>query len=443
MFKSIPVVILFLFALMSMGALALVGPQEDVESEELLTEAPVREFTEASNVVLPKKKTQAVAEKKEPSPQLLWNDYPNVCESFTVIEGQKLVKNRRGEKVFPVRHRRNRFDRRRSDQRRTAQLVRMVAQEMGADVSAQYLVGMIAHHEASYNSEAIHILNRDLEANQKAWTRHSYSAPRERDILMKLETASKKDNRDGYYRLKAALADLRMYKGNTHWRDKLEYSYVIPERSRGAEVFPESSWDESRSVWAFGYGLYGMNAVLFTHVWDKTAPPWILCGDEGIVATVTAIWALRRQQENCQALSKQNSEKWGDQGGSIKGILHRWGHGQCGNGRPGKAWRKLLPDYAAKVAKRYGDKYTFEWETVPDFGNKFERFETYRRGGKLRWKKDENGKRIPTDRMAVLEHMRKKAEEKGLLREEPLKRKKSGTEPRIIAGGTVPVVAVR
>ena len=37
--------------------------------------------------------------------------------------------------------------------------------------------------------------------------------------------------------------------------------------------------------------------------------------------------------------------------------------------------------------------------------------------------------------------MRAKAQEKGLLRETPLKRKRPGTEPVIIAGGTTVAVA--
>jgi len=150
-----------------------------------------------------------------------------------------------------------------------------------------------------------------------------------------------------------------------------------------------------------------MNAVLYTHVWDKTAPPWVLCGDEGIIATITAVWALRDQQSDCQYLTKKDPKKYGYDGGTIKGILQRWGGGQCRTGRPKPAWRRLLPQYAKKVETRFGGKYSFNWNTVPDFGTKFPRFETYRRNRKTRFKKDANGKKIRTDPMVVLEHMRK------------------------------------
>ena len=452
MFKSIPVLALFLFALTSMGALALVGPHEETAAEtsgDAGSSETRREYVEATNVAIPKPRQQKIKHVDEkPEDTYLWQNYPNVCESFTVIQGTKRVKNRRGEWVYPTNHRRNRFHRKRSDQRRTAALVRMVAQEMGADIPAQYLVGMMAHHEASYNSEAIHILNGDLDANQEAWRKHSYSRSLELSLEAKMRASSQKDNRDGYYGLKRRLADVRLYKGNPHWKDKLRYTHQVPERTYGGESYDASEWQESRSVWQFGYGLYGMNAVLYTHVWDRTAPPWILCGDEGIVATITAVWALRDQQADCQYLTDKDPDKFGSDGGTIKGILHRWGSGHCRKGRPGKAWRKLMPQYAEKIAKRYkaywdSGKVTYDWETVPDFGDKFQRWEMYKKGGKWRYRKDENGRRIPTDRMAVLEHMRKKAEEKGLLRPEPLKRKTPGSEPEVIPGGTVEVVASR
>ena len=52
--------------------------------------------------------------------------------------------------------------------------------------------------------------------------------------------------------------------------------------------------------------------------------------------------------------------------------------------------------------------------------------------------KDENGDKIPTDRMAIVEHMLKKAEAKGLLREEPIQLKVPGTEPVIIRPQSTP-----
>jgi len=357
-----------------------------------------------------------------------WAAYDNHCESFTVVEGTKLIRNRRGEHVYPVHHRRNRYKRSRADQRRTRELVRLVAKEMGANREGQYLVDMIAYHESTWNPEAIHILNGDLDANQKAWKRHSYSPARERDLEYRLKRADARSK--AFWNVKAALSDIRLYKNNKHWDDRLEYIHQIPERTYRGKKTPSSQWKDQRSVWAFGYGLYGMNAVLYTHVIARDAPPWVLCADEGIVATVAAIWALREQQASCAYLSQKDSAKYGHDGSSVRGIVRRWGAGTCGKGKPGKAWQRVMADVAQDLAKR---DVNFTWETVPDLGEDFPRYEMVKRGGKLRYKKDENGRRIRTDPLAVIEHMRVKAAEAGLLRPEPLKRKTPGTEPVIVA----------
>lgn len=382
-------------------------------------------------------------------PGARWKEYPNVCETFTVIEGDTRVKNRDGKLVYPVRYKRNRFKRTRRDQRRTRKLIRMVAREMGADAAGQYLVDMMAHHESSWNAEAIHILNPDLSANLEAWERHSYDPGREAEILEELERTSAKTKK--FWKLKAKLADLRMYKGNPFWNVQLEYTHKVPERTLHGETTEAFEVTESRSVWAYGYGLYGMNAVLFTHVFDSEAPPWILCGDEGIVATVTAIWALREHQSDCAYLTDKNPEKYGPDGGNARGILRRFARGHCSDSRLGKAWRHLmaLDDYDRHI----------DWDEAPDLGDKFPKYEMYKRNRKWRYryatekdpetgetktdpetgkpiyKRDGFGRRIkiPTDRQEILAHMRKKAEEEGLLRSEPLERKKPAHKPVIVA----------
>jgi len=440
-FKFFPILTVLALLTISGAGTAMIGPRTGAsaggEGSDTSRRYPAEQVgtgttaTEAANVVIPQPKT--------PMPVTVrtsrWQGYPNVCESFTVTEADHPVRNKKGELVYPTRHRRNRYHRRRSDQRRTAQLVRMVVREMGADVPAAYLLDMISAHEASHNSEAIHILNKDREANQEAWAQHTYDVRREQEILARMKVVTQRDNSQGYYDLKGELADLRMYRDNPHWHDEIEYTHVIPEREIKGEVVAEASWQEHESIWHFGYGLYGMNAVLFTHVWDREAPPWVLCGDEGIIATVTAVWALRSQQAIC-------AEVEGEEGTTIGGLLWRWGHGQCGTGRLGPAWRKLMKEYAPRVSKRFGDKYTFDWETVPDFGTKFPRYEMYRRGGKMRFRRDENGRKIPTDRKAIVEHMLRKAEAEGLLRERPLELKNPGTEP-VIVPGEPPAVARR
>lgn len=357
-----------------------------------------------------------------------WAQYANVCETFSVLEAEKLVKNKRGERVYPLRYRRNRYDRKLSHQRRTRDLIALVAREMGVDREGQILVDMLAHHESSWNPEAIHILNGDLTANQDAWERHSYSEKREKELRAKLKETDARSQK--YWAIKAQLADLRMYADNPYWHAQLEYTRHVPERAVAGGTVPAREFQEYRSVWAFGYGLFGMNAVLYTHVFAEDAPPWLLCSDEGIVAVVAAIWALREQQSTCEYLSKKDPEKYGADGGSVRSIIRRWGAGQCRKGVPnGAAWRRLMAD-----AQKHTSRGTrFAWDTVPDFGNNFPKYEMEKRRGKWRYKKDSEGRRIKTDPEAVIAHMREKADAAGILRPEPLKRKNPGTEPVVIA----------
>ena len=347
-----------------------------------------------------------------------WHNYPNACETFTVLEGSKLVKTKKGKR-YPVRYRRNRYKRRRSDQRRTHNLIKMIVKEMGGDRDAESIVSMIAMHESSWNPEAIHILNPDLSANQQAWTRHSYHRSTEMALEENLTKVSAKTKK--FWDIKARLHDVRLYKDNPHWNDELGYTYRVPERSYQGETIPASEWQGHRSVWAFGYGLYGMNAVLFTHIWDREAPPWVLCGDEGIEATIMAVWVLRHAETECATLSQRDPEKWGSEGGSARGVVRRFARGRCSDKRLGPAWRKLM-----------AGRDDVDWDAPPNFGHKFGRYETYKRGGKRRFRKEE-GRRVPSDRAVIVAYMRAKAEAKGLLREVPLERKVVDSEPVIIA----------
>jgi len=242
--KSVVPAITLLILASGAAPAATQGPLNEEESIEQIATAP------------PPAKEQQLQPAKvaltQPAPVLqAWENYPNTCESFRVVEGTKRVKNKRGELVYPVVHRRNRFKRSRKDQKRTAALVRMVVREMGGNVPAWYLTAMMAHHEASFNSEAIHILNPDLEANRDSRLKHHYDARREADLERKLKASSAQSKE--FWDYKATLGNLRLYKGNIYWNDKIQYTYTIPERERGDEKFLESSWEESRSVWVFAY----------------------------------------------------------------------------------------------------------------------------------------------------------------------------------------------
>lgn len=426
---------------------SLVRGVPDVEEETEIEEETSSEEDEVDEIAeAPEERATPVAVAQ---PGDAWKTYPNACETFTVIEGAARVRNKKtGKMEYPIRFRRNRFNRKRGDQRRTRELIRLVAREMGADEAGQYLVDMIAHHESSWNPEAIHILNRDLDKNLEAWEHFSYDAGREMQLQQKLRTTSAKSKE--FWKIKAELADLRMYKGNPFWNAQLEYVHKIPERTLHGETTEAMEFTERRSVWGYGYGLFGMNSVLYMHVFDKTAPPWVLCGDEGIVAVVTAIWALREQQSDCAYLTGKNPERWGTDGGNARGVVHRFASGHCGDGKFRGAWRRLMTssDYDAHI----------DWDKAPDFGHLFPKYEMHRKRGKWVYtyetvkdpktgetKRDERGRpvyrrddkgrkvRIPTDRQAILAHMREKAAERGLLREQPLERKKPDSDPVVVA----------
>jgi hypothetical protein len=421
--KHIVVALVAMMFLLVMGVAASTSIPGESEAIQISPPDEVLEVSVSEDNEVPVTVEQ-VDEEATPAASDRWNDYLNVCESFSVVEGDQLVRNTKGQLVYPVRHRRNRYVRTRADRRSTRDLIRLVAKEMGADKAGQDLIDMIAYHESTWNPEAIHILNGDLDANQKAWNRHSYSPTRERALQQKLKHADARSK--DFWKIKAALADIRLYKHNEYWGAQLEYTYKIPERTMGGEKYPSSEWKDHRSVWAFGYGLYGMNAVLYTHVIGQDAPPWVLCSDEGIVATIAAVWALREQQETCAYLSQKDPATYGSDGASLRGIVRRWGTGMCGKNRPGPAWRRVFADVSR-------DSPSLTWETVPDLGDKFPSYVMFKKGGKWRYKKNEHGRRIKTDPIAVIAHMRAKAEEAGYLRPTPLKRKHPGTEPVIVA----------
>jgi hypothetical protein len=256
----------------------------------------------------------------------------------------------------------------------------MVVREMGGDREAQQLIAMIASHESSHNPQAIHILNPDREANQKAWVRHRYDAAQERRLLDKM--ASTSANSPEYWTHKAQLRDLQLYKDNPYWDENLVYLRKIPERLQGSHVTPAAEFPEISSVWSFGYGLYGMNAVLFTHYWDTTAPPWVLC-DDGIIATVVAVWSLREAQKECDLLTQKSSERWGSDGGTSYGVVRRFARGHCSDKKLGPVWTDLMKTYH------------IETESRPNLGKKFP------------WKE--------TDRVELLNHLREQARKENLL----------------------------
>jgi len=367
-----------------------------------------------------------------------WHNYPNVCETFTVIQSPKLVRRKDGTRTYPIRYKRNRYTRPRSELNRTRDVIELVAKEMGAK-DFKLFTGH-ASHEASFNPEAIHILNPDLESNTRAWSRHSYNRSTELALETRLAKADAREKE--YWGIKARLSDLRLYKGNPHWNDRLQYDFVVPEtKGRGGVTIPGERMPESRNVWQFGYGLYGMYAVGYVKTWDREAPPWILCNHQGVVATIIQVWSARKVQAECASLTERNPEKYGTDGGSNLGVLRRLARGKCSASKLGPKWQALMATY-----EKIG---WIHWDAKGRYGDKWPQWKKKKRKGKWVYEKDADGKKIPTDRQAVLDHMLKRLDEEGLLRPTPLVRKpergtkeKVGHEPIILMAGQRPTVAV-
>jgi len=429
-FASVLLVIL-LGAATGSGHTFAAGPllQDGDSGEALLAEETQKETTTVEPLEL-RLPSRAVAS-APPAPVNPWVNYPNVCETFNVIQSPTQVRGKNGKKHFPLHYKRNRYKRAYSERRRTRKLVEFVAEEMG--VAHPEFFAAFAMHESTWNPETIHILNPDLDANQRAWERHTYSAVEEQELedqLSKLDARKK-----AYWKVKSKLADIRLYKGNTHWNDRLVYDYIIPEHTvkvDGVEtVIPKGVMGQSQNVWGFGYGLYGMYSVGYVKLWDKEAPPWVLCGDEGIIATVIEVWAARNNVNECDSLTGRNPEKWGHSGGTYKGVLRRLARGHCSDTRLGKVWQRLMKEYD-----------TVPWDKHADFGlEKWPQYEMKKKRGKWVYKRDAEGNKIPTDRKTLLTHMVEKARKKGLLRPTPLELHRPDTAP-VVASPAVASPAV-
>ena len=172
--------------------------------------------------------------------------------------------------------------------------------------------------------------------------------------------------RGEYWRAKAELARISIFKDNAFFDDEVEYDVVLPSGERIRD---------RRSQWAFGYGPFGFNPNYFLPYWDAEAPPWIFCNDDGLIAIISAIWAARSQQKECVA------QGFGD---SYEVVNRRFSSGHC---RPRESRAHLFRKRARSVG-----------------------LDPSRRA--------RLGKKWPeqtANREAILDHMRRKASMKGLL----------------------------
>lgn len=399
--------LLLLIPLLATGATVINNPETGTGSTPIL--ANVETFS--AHVVSEPNLTVPPLPATPTEPSNPWHNYSNVCETFTVIQSEKAVR-KEGRLMYPVSYRRNRYVRPQSDMDRTRDIIQLVAKEMGVE-DPRFFVAQ-ASHESSFNPEAIHILNPDLDANSTAWLRHSYNRSKELELEEQLAKASARSKE--YWAIKGKLADLQLYKNNPHWTDRLVYDYIIPAReSPDGHVFPMEAVPESHNVWQFGYGLYGMYAVGYVKNWDREAPPWILCSHQGVIATIVQVWAAREAQAECSSATDRDPEKYGTDGGSNRGVLRRMARGQCSAARLGPKWQSIMTTY-----QKNG---WVKWDGSQSFGHKWPKWKMEKKRGKWVYLKDENGERIPSDREAILAHMLTKIEEAGLLRPQPLVRK--------------------
>lgn len=251
-----------------------------------------------------------------------------------------------------------------ADQKRFAQLVSLVAKEMGADPR---LIKVWAMRESTYRPQAMHVLNPDVEAALASWRRFRYSAQEERELVTSMEQMSKQD--PDYWKAKARLHQVQTFRDNPYLDEIVEFAVVTAdgEHSMGSEP-----------AWAFGYGPFGFNPSYFVPVWDSSAPPWVFCDDDGLVAIITAVWSARTSQRECEA------QGFGD---SYATVNRRFSRGHCAHVGPNANFRKraarlgIDPDARAKLGRK--------WQ------------------------------RRDTDRSAILKHMRGRAVQAGLLPPRP------------------------
>lgn len=314
--------------------------------------------------------TPASEDPEEKSPSLAIPDR-SVCEDFEVIYYEKNGQMKR-------RFKRNRKDWGKKDRARFKQLVHLVATEMNAE--PRIFEGW-SLRESTLNPSVIHLLNPDLEGATNSWQAHEYSKEKEAELLAKMEEVGARDPK--FWKAKAKLHKIRKFQNNPYFDDKIEFKVTTPT---------ETLMD-SMSSWSYGYGAFGMNPTLYQHIWDPEAPPWIFCSNEGIPAIVTAVWAARSQQEECQALGWE---------GTYRDINRRFGTGHCKQ-------RKSL-NGKGKVIRKYAKRTNLDLD------------EKAKLGCRKVWKKGKRKKvkvckwdEETTDRYEIVEYMTKRAQEKGIL----------------------------
>jgi len=271
------------------------------------------------------------------------------CETFDVqIDAEGKRRYRRNRKQWTMR-----------DERRFRKLVDLVAREMGAEPR---LFRAWSFRESTYRPSAIHVLNPDVEGAVAAWRKYKYSE--EQALALTEELGQLDATSSRYWELKGALTRIQTFRDNPYFDDAMQYALLLPDGSRSTDF---------ASIWAFGYGPFGFNPAYYIPLWDVNSPPWVFCGDDGLVAIVTAVWAAREHQRECAAQGV---------GDSYAVVNRRFGRGHCASSSRTEAFGQRLerlgvnPDARAKLGRKWP--------------------------------------RASTDRGELLAHLRKKAREDGV-----------------------------
>jgi len=228
-----------------------------------------------------------------------------------------------------------------ADELRFRQLIDLVTSEMGANPR---LFRTWSLRESTHRPSAIHVLDPDLEAAAVAWHEHTYSSERER-VLLEMLAAADASSRP-YWEAKAELSRITTFRDNPFFRDVVEFELRLPDGTQARDV---------ASIWAFGYGPFGFNPTFFLPIWDPVSPPWIFCGDDGVVAIVTAVWAARLQQRECEEKGV---------GDSYTVVNRRFSRGHCSRVEADPNFRRrasragLDPDARARLGRKWPQEST-------------------------------------------------------------------------------------
>ncbi|MCB9716486.1 MAG: hypothetical protein H6712_21675 [Myxococcales bacterium] len=234
-----------------------------------------------------------------------------------------------------------------ADRTRFAELVTLVAKEMDADPR---LIRAWAMRESTYRPHAMHVLNPDIEAATAAWQRFHYSPAEEAQLQALMERVTAQDPE--YWQAKARLHQVQTFRDNPYLDDVVMLEVIAPDGSVS---------EGSEPAWAFGYGPFGFNPAYFVPVWDSRAPPWVFCDDDGLVAIITAVWAARTAQRECDAQGF---------GGSYASVNRRFSQGHCGEVGERASFRArahrmgLDPDARAKLGRKWPRRGTDRGELL-------------------------------------------------------------------------------